>query len=345
MKDLTTFYKYNITDVIENSYLYFHLGGNKYAINTLQVVDIMKLPTLDYPQKLANMVIGLLNYNSFTINILDLRFYLNMHVTPYSVDNQLIIVKTDESIFGLIVDKAEDIISLEESKIEPFDFHGEDKVIEFIYKKGNDSVSIINLTSLENIVKDGNLTCDIDIPSLFPSDDDSKYKLMQRSHALQEKADFDLVTNVFAQDKFISFSLDDNIYCVNFEYIKEFLKNYSITKVPCNFDYIAGITALRGDFISIVDTKRFLGITEKASYVNYTEARNNIIIIEAFDFKMGFLVDEIFEIISIPEDSMKKKLNNTPKYIQGEVIIGDKLYTILDMKNILSDERFFIEEG
>lgn len=345
MTDLTTFYKLNIAENNENSYLYFNLGDNKYAVNTMQVVDIMKIPHLDYPQKLANRVIGLLNYNSFTINILDLRFYLDMKVSPYSVDNQLLVVKTDESIFGLIIDKAEDIISLDESKVEPFEFHGKDKIIEFIYKKEDDSIAIINLNTLENIVKDGNLSTDVDIPSLFPSDDDSKYKLMQRGHALQEKADFNLVTNIFSQDRFISFSLDENIYCMNFEYVKEFLKDYSITKVPCNFDYIAGILALRGDFVSIVDTKRFLELAENTSCVNNADAKNNIIIIETSDFKIGFLVDEIFEIINIPEDSMKKKNNNAPKYIQGEVVQDNKLYTILDMKIILADDRFFIEEA
>lgn len=345
MKDLTTFYNHNITETSENSYLFFNLGDNKYAINTLQVVDIMKLPHLDYPQKLANNVIGLLNYNSFTINVLDLRFYLDIKVTPYSVSNQLLIVKTDESIFALVIDKAEDIILLDESKIEPFEVHGKEKVIEFIYKRANESISIINLNTLENIVKGGRLSNDVDIPSLFPTDENSVKKFKQRSIALQEKTGFDLMANVFSQDRFISFSLDENIYCINFEYIKEFLKDYSITKVPCNFDYIAGVIALRGEFVNIVDIKRFLGISESAAVINYNDSKNNIIVIETSDFKLGFLVDEIYEIINIAEDSVTKKSHSTPKYVQGEVIINEKLYTIFDMKYILSDERFFVEEG
>lgn len=345
MKDLTTFYKHSIVESNENLYLYFNLGNNKYALNSLQVVEVMKLPMLDYPQKLANNVIGLLNYNNFTINILDLRFYLDIKVTPYSINSQLLIVKTDESIFGLIIDKVEDIISLEQSKIEPFEFYGKDKIIEFIYKKDSDSISIINLNILESIVKKGVPASDVDIPSLFPADDDSRYKLMQRSQALQEKTDFNLITDIFAQDKFISFSLDENIYCINFEYIKEFLKNFHLTKVPCNLDYIAGILALRGDFISIIDIKKFLGINKQESFVNYTEVKNNIIILEIPDFKVGFLVDEIFEIINIPEDLMRKTPHEQNNYILGEVIMEDKLYTVLDIKNILADDRFFIEEG
>lgn len=364
MKNLTTFYANSITEINENRYLYFNLGNNKYALNTLQVVEIMKLPLLDYPQKLPNNIVGLLSYNNFTINILDLRFYLNIKVTPYSVSSQILVVKTDESIFGLIIDKVEDIISFEQSKIEPFEFSVEEKIIEFIYKKDNESISVINLCALENIVRSGVPSSEIDIPSLFPHDDDSRYKLMQRSQALQEKANFNLATNIFSHDKFISFSLDENVYCINFEYIREFLKNVTITQLPCTLDYVAGIIALKGDFVTIINTKNFLGGVNGLTFcasplplaregrgekavlnINYAEGKNNIIILETPDYKIGFLVDEIFEIISIPEDLIKKTQNNQNKYILSEVVLEDNLYTILDMKNILADERFFIEEG
>lgn len=344
MKDLATFYSNSIIENNENLYLYFNLGNNKYAVNAQQVVEIMKLPLLDYPQKLPNNVIGLLNYNNFTINVLDLRFYLNIKVTPYSVSNQLVVVRTDESIFGLIIDKVEDIISLDQSKIEPFEFSTEEKIIEFIYKNGNENISIINLNVLENIVKNGVPSIDIDIPSLFPQDDDSRYKLIQRSHALQEKFGFDLVTNIFSQDKFISFSLDGNVYCINFEYVKEFLKNLPITPIPCNLDYVAGIIALKGDFVTIINTKKFLGLNGEENN-SFTEGKNNIIILETPEYKIGFLVDEIFYVISIPEDLIKKNPSNQNKYLLSEVVLEGDLYTILDMKSILSDEKFFIEEG
>lgn len=345
MNNLTIFYKNNSVETNENLYLYFRLGNNKYAVNTIQVVEIMKLPALNYPQKLDNNIIGLLNYNNFTVNVLDLRFYLDIKVTPYSTSNQLLMVKTDESIFGLLIDKVEDIIPLEQSKIEPFEFFGKEKIIEFIYKKGNESISIINLPALENIVKNGVPQSNVDIPSLFPNDDDSRYKFTQRSLALAAKSDINLVSNIFSQNKFISFSLDENIYCVNLEYVKEFLKNYNITKVPCNLNYIAGITALRGDFISVIDTKNFLGICEKKSIIDYSENKNNIIVLEIPDYKIGFLADEIFDIINIPEDVIKKNPQNNNKYILSELVIDDKLYTILDIKNILADEKFFIEEA
>lgn len=345
MNNLATFYNNNILDNNEDLYLYFRLGDNKYAINIKQVVEIMKLPSLDYPQKLDNNIVGLLNYNNFTINVLDLRFYLNIKVTPYSVSNQLLVVKTDEAILGLLIDKVENIISLDPSKIEYFQSTEEDKLIDFMYKEESGTISVINLSALENIIKHGVPSSDIDIPSLFPHDDDSRYKFMQRSQALIEKSNLNLVSNIFAQDKFISFSLDESNYCINLEYVKEFLKDVHITRIPCNLNYVAGVIALRGDFITIIDTKIFLGINENDSNTKSLGNKNNIIILESPDFKMGFLVDKIFSIINIPEELMKKNPQNHNKHVLSEVILEDNLYTILDTKNILSDERFFIEEG
>ena len=69
----------NTFEVQQN--LYFTLSDNKYAIPLKNVVEVMKLPALDYPQKLPNNIIGVLKFNNININILDIRFYLDVNVT------------------------------------------------------------------------------------------------------------------------------------------------------------------------------------------------------------------------------------------------------------------------
>lgn len=347
MKNLKTFYNNNsIIENNENSYLYFNIGDSKYAVNVRSVVEIMKLPMLEYPQKLANNVVGLLNYNNFTINVLDLRFYLNINVTPYSVANQLLIVKTDEALFGVIIDKVEDIITLDQSQVEYFQFTDEKKIIEFLYRLGGETVSVVNLSVIEEILKQGVVQSDIDITSLLPKDDDSRYKLMQRNQALMEKFQASLITNVFAQDKFISFSLNSNHYCINLRYVQEFLKHATITPIPCDLSYVEGVITLRGDFVTIIDIKKFLSINNSNEEKLDESNKTNIIIIQTSDFKIGFLVDEILSIIDIPEESINETSHHyLDKHILSEVVIEDKLYTILDMKTILSDERFYIEDS
>lgn len=341
MNNLSNLYNNEIVENGENLYLSFTIGENKYAIITNQVVEIMKLPHLDYPQRLPNNIVGLLNYNNFTINVLDIRFYLNIKVTPYSLSNQLLVVKTDEALFGLIISKVEDIISFDQSNIEHFPFSGEGKLIEFLYKKENETISVLDLYSLESVLKKGVTSVDFDIASLFPQDDESRYKFMQRNQGLIEKSKSDLAMNIFSQDQFISFSLNQNIYCINLEYIKEFLKNSVVTPIPCAPDYVAGLMTLRGDFLTVIDTKKIFNLPLGKTVAD----KNRIVVVETQDYKIGFLVDEIFSIIDIPEELINKSAHHQAnKYILSEVVLEDELYTILDMKTILSDEKFFIEE-
>ena len=327
----------------ENAYLYFKLGENKYALKVEQVMEIIKLPTLDYPQKLANNSVGLLKYNNFTINILDLRFYLDIEVTPYSVSNKILIVKTDETIFGLIIDNALDIFSLDSSNAEMFLSSENQKIINSIYKKDDEIISIIDLNELETVLKNGVQSTEIYVPSLFPKDDNSQYEFKQRSLMLQQKNSAALTIEMFSQDQFISFSLAKNLYCINLEYVQEFLKDVSITKIPCNLNYIVGLIAIKGDFITIINLDVLLN--DSVSGISKPDFdKNNVIVIDGGEYSIGIIVDEISGIINIPEELIKKDSKNPNKNILSEVILGETFYTVLNIRNILSDERLFINE-
>lgn len=349
MNNLINLYNNKESEQESPLFLSFTVGESKYALPAELVVEIIKLPLLDYPQKLPNNIVGLLNYNNFTLNVLDIRFYLNIKVTPYNTSNQLLIVKTDEAFLGLIINRVEDIISLDSDKIERMSFQNDEKLIDFLYRQKDEALAVLNLYSLENLLKKGVPNVDIDIPALFPQDDESRYKLMQRNKELAEKNRQDLVKNIFTQDKFISFLLNDNMYCLNLNTVKEFLKNPVITPVPGTPNYIVGLITLRGDFLTIINIKNFLELgansTDSENYAR-TRHKNRIIIIETENFQVGLLVDEIFGIIDIPEDLMAQSTHRQPnKYILGEVILEEKFYNILDIKNILSDERLYIEEN
>jgi len=165
----------NYLEQKKNTHLYFQIGKNKYAINTSNVLEIMKLPALDYPQKLPNNIIGLLKYNNFVINVVDIRFYLNIDVTPYDSHSELLIVKTDEVIFGIITDKIIGILPFDTALVDQIPFVDSKMIIESLYKYDNETIFIVNIYVLENLLKQhDNIISDIDIPALFPQDDASK---------------------------------------------------------------------------------------------------------------------------------------------------------------------------
>lgn len=334
----------NEIEALDNdSYFYFELDNVKYAIQINQIVEIIKLPHLDYPQKLQNNIIGMLNYNNIMINVLDLRFYLDKTVSDYSVKNKLVVVKTEESIFAIIADSVGDIINIPAQQRGKPEAIEDSKFIDFLYHKspGGESIYGVNLDALESLTKEETLEVkDVDIPALFPTDGESKQIFLKRSLELDTKFRDNISQNIFSPDKFMSFSLSGGKYCINISCVKEVLKNVKITQVPCTPDYLLGLITLRGNFISIIDLKKFLGLQSQGF-----QEENKVIIVESSEIIVGFLVDEISSIIDIPENVDEKSPNpEMRKYIAFDFELNNITYQVFDIDNILSDEKLYIND-
>lgn len=323
----------------KNTHLYFEVGGNKYAVNTDNVLEIMKLPALDYPQKLPNNIIGLLKYNNFVINIADIRFYLNIEATPYTTHNELLIVKTDEIIFGIITDKINGIIPFDSASVDQIPFVDNKRIIESIYKYNNETIFIVNLYSLENLLKQQDYTgSDINIPALFPQDEESKTLMNKRTNEIIEKASLRLASSgLQAQNKYISFNLNNDYYCIALDFVKEVMKDTSITKVPGTPDFIEGIMNLRGEYITVINLKKFLGLPPS----NKALEKKPVVIINCNELNLALLIDKINELFEYQEDAF---VNSSDSYFANEFIYNDMLYTVLNVDKISSDKRIIVTD-
>lgn len=328
----------NYIEQKKNTHLYFQVGENKYAVNTANVLEIMKLPALDYPQKLPNNIIGLLKYNNFVINVVDIRFYLNIDVTNYNTHNELLIVKTDEVIFGIITDKIIGILPFDTALVDQIPFVDSKMVIESLYKFNNETIFIVNIYSLENILKQhDNILPETDIPSLFPQDKTSKSLMNKRALSIIEKSSLRLTSSdLHAKNKYISFNLNGDYYCIALDFVKEVLKDTSITRVPGTPDFIEGIMNLRGDYITVINLKKFLSLPEGENL-----DKKPVIIIKCNELKLALLIDKINELFEYQE-SAYQEISET--YYANEFIYNKTLYTVLNIDKISSDKRIIITD-
>lgn len=328
----------NYLEQKKNTHLYFQIGDSKYAINTDNVLEIMKLPALDYPQKLPNNIIGLLKYNNFVINVVDIRFYLNIEVTPYNTHSELLIVKTDEVIFGIITDRIIGILPFNTALMDQIPFVDNKMIIESLYKKDNETIFIVNIYSLENLLKQHDaILPDTDILSLFPQDETSKQLLTKRATAIIEKNSLRLATGeLHAKNKYISFNLNNDHYCIALDFVKEVLKDTLIMKVPGTPDFIEGIMNLRGDYITVINLKNFLSLPNTTK----TE-KKPVVIIKCNELKLAFLIDKINELFEYQETTQEELPDS---YYSMEFIFNDCLYTLLNVDKISSDKRIFITD-
>lgn len=327
----------NLIEQKKNTHLYFQVGDNKYAVNSANVLEIMKLPALDYPQKLPNNIVGLLKYNNFVINVIDIRFYLDIEVRPYTVHNELLIVKTDELIYGIITDKVIGILPFDSAFVDAIPYADSNTVIDSLYKINNETIFIINIYSVENLLKKHQEWAKVEIPKLFPQDETSKAIMAKRTLEVVNKSTMKLASSeLHVKNKYISFNLNSNTYCIALDYVKEVLKDTSITNVPGTPDFIEGIMNLRGDYITVINLKNFLGLD-----AGVVAEKKPVIIIKCNELKLAFLIDKINELFEFQQDDINDLGDG---YFSNEFIYNNTLYTILNVEKIASDKRIIITD-
>ena len=249
------------------------------------------------------------------------------------------IVKTDETIFGIITDKIIGIVPFESANVDAIPFVDNKTIIDSIYKQDQETVFIINIYSIENLLKSTVNLPNVDIPALFPHDPASISVMQSRTKEMSEKSSLSLVTgDLYAKRKLISFNLNDDLYCITLDSLKEVMKDTTITKVPGTPDFIAGIMNLRGDYITVLDVKNFLNLESTQKTEN---DKTPVIIVSYNDMELALLIDKINELFEMPED---KIINSDNGYYLAEFIHNDTPYTILNIEKIFTDKKIVVTD-
>lgn len=330
----------------------FSLSERNYAILADEIVEIVQLPSLSYLEKMPENIVGLMNLRGKIISVIDIRKFLGIEIEKYTAENQILIVNLNDTLVGVIVDSVNDVIPFDENTLEKLPYKTSHDYIKGVYNHENTLIASLNLESVVKELEDVSFeNVDIDEKislenKLLPVDPLSVEKLNKRALSLQKEIKVELDKNYFIKDKFVSFCLNREMYCISLKYVKEFskIKNVNITPVPCVPDFIVGLVNLRGEFITIVDIKYFLQIP-KTEVTDKTK----IIVIRTDNLQIGLLVDEVFDIVNIPVENLRADKSTSferDKFSIGEVIRDDNsVMSILNLERLLGDERLYFEDA
>ena len=112
------------------------------------------------------------------------------------------------------------------------------------------------------------------------------------------------------------------------------MKRLNITKLPYTQDFIRGIVNIKGEFLLVLDLRKFLN----GSSENYEEGAK-LIITEGKNFNIALLVDEIKYIKTLK--NVQPNINSS-NYISAEIMEENELNSIINFEKIINDERLFI---
>ncbi len=139
--------------------------------------------------------------------------------------------------------------------------------------------------------------------------------------------------------QWVTFQLEDETYGINVMQVREVLRYTEIAPVPGAPEYVLGIINLRGNVVTVIDTRSRFGLVQAEATDN-----SRVIVIEAESQVVGIMVDSVAEVVYL----RTSEIDTTPsvgtdesaKFIQGVSNRNSNLLILVDLNKLLSDEEW-----
>ena len=139
--------------------------------------------------------------------------------------------------------------------------------------------------------------------------------------------------------QWVTFRLDNETYGINVMQVQEVLRYTEIAPVPGAPSYVLGIINLRGNVVTVIDTRERFGLSS-------TEVTDNtrIVIIEADEQVVGILVDAVAEVVYLRQSEIETAPNvgndESAKFIQGVCHKNDELLILVELEKMMTEEEW-----
>jgi purine-binding chemotaxis protein CheW len=139
--------------------------------------------------------------------------------------------------------------------------------------------------------------------------------------------------------QWVTFRLEDETYGINVMQVQEVLPMTDIAPVPGAPPFVMGIINLRGNVVTVIDTRMRFGLSSRE-----IEEGGRIVVIEAGDQVAGMLVDSVAEVIEVKttEVDVAPGVGNeeSARYIYGVVSRDEQLLILIDINKMLTSEEW-----
>lgn len=159
-----------------------------------------------------------------------------------------------------------------------------------------------------------------------------------RSQAAAESTEVDKSTLV----QLIVFKLGKEEYALHIDQIKEVVLTPGIAKIPQTPSYIKGVANIRGNVIAIVNLEDKFNLNLEDGVSDGTS--NYTLVVESADFKIGILVKEVPNTLTVSENNIDKSStvlqysNLDQECIKGIVKSEGRMIIMVDMIKMMDSE-------
>ena len=139
--------------------------------------------------------------------------------------------------------------------------------------------------------------------------------------------------------QWVTFRLEDETYGINVMQVQEVLRVSEIAPVPGAPDYVLGIINLRGNVVTVIDTRKRFGMPP-----GEVDDNSRVVIIESQGQIFGILVDSVAEVVELRRSEIDVAPNvgneESARYIQGVATVDSDLLILVDLNKLLTEEEW-----
>lgn len=139
--------------------------------------------------------------------------------------------------------------------------------------------------------------------------------------------------------QWVSFRLENEIYGINVMQVQEVLRYSEIAPVPGAPHYVLGIINLRGNVVTVIDTRTRFGLS-----MAETTDHTRIVVIEVEHQVVGILVDAVAEVVYLRQSEIETTPSvgneENAKFIQGVCHKNDELLILVDLEKLMTNEEW-----
>src|SRR4051812_22040909 len=143
----------------------------------------------------------------------------------------------------------------------------------------------------------------------------------------------------FNRRQLIVFKQGQEEYGLTIDQIKEVVITPHITRMPQTPSYVKGVANIRGNIIAIIDLEEKFGL--RSPSVETTTVGNYTLVVESDEFKIGILVKEVPNTLTVSEADIEETTNlvhdgtTEGNYLKGVVKVKDRLIILMDIFKVM----------
>jgi purine-binding chemotaxis protein CheW len=136
--------------------------------------------------------------------------------------------------------------------------------------------------------------------------------------------------------QYVVFRLGKEEYGFDVAIVREIHNIDEVARVHRSASHIEGVINLRGKLLTVVNLRKRFGMEPNPD----AEGNKKIVVVDAIDAPVGFLVDEVLEVARFAKDSVEKAPSYVANGIEAQYVLGiakhgDRLITLIDPRKVL----------